>query len=132
MYFKNKVLYAPSDFENETNYLAVNDIKQSVSSELEMIFAQLNASGEKISQKDIDVVKGNIEKSIERSAPTTRKEQILEYLEKGEALTTNISNDLGIHPSYTRGLLRKLNEEGVVNRYEKKDIQGVFWSLKST
>lgn len=62
LYFKNIVLYAPSDFENQDHYLEANEIKQSINLELDKIFSKINKDGEKLTQNEIDKTKSNVEK----------------------------------------------------------------------
>src|SRR5690606_11508692 len=64
LYFKNTVLYAPSDYEDQAHYLEVNKIvKQNINQHLDKLFASVNAKGASLTTEDIEEFKSKIEKS---------------------------------------------------------------------
>jgi len=132
LYFKNTVLYAPSDYADQNHYLEANQIKESVSERIEEIFNDLNRNGTRLTKEEIDKAKSSLEESIEQSASLPRKEQILEYLQGRSATTKEISETLGIHPSYTVTLLNILLKQGAVSRQKDQNGQrNSSWSLNT-
>ncbi|MCE3251531.1 MAG: ArsR family transcriptional regulator [Cellvibrio sp.] len=128
--FRPKVLYAPSDFENQDHYLEVNEIKNSIDEGLDEIFNNVNKSAQVLSPEEIGRYKSNIKSKIEKAAPTTRREEILEFLSNGEASTKSIFTALEMHHQYALRILRSLAEEGLVERYKKDGALNTIWKLK--
>lgn len=133
LYNKNTVLYAPSDFEDQTHYLEANKLKQTVSDQIDKVFNEINKDGERLSKDEIELAKYSIEKSIEESALSSRAEKILNLLQKGPSRTTEISESLGIHPTHVSSTLNSLEKKGFVTRERTgpKHSKSFVWSINS-
>jgi len=130
--FKNENLYAPSDFQDERNYVEAIRMKQSIRSEIDTAIVSINKSGKKLTDEDAATLKSYVEKVVNTADfKSNRREQILSYLAKGPALTKNICEDLNIHYSYATLILRNLNDEGIVNRSESINDKNITWSLNA-
>ncbi|PZW69865.1 hypothetical protein F471_01195 [Pseudomonas sp. URMO17WK12:I1] len=128
---KSKVLYAPSDFVNENNYLAIHDFKQAIDKEIHKAAEEINKEGEKLSPENIERLKSHLEKSLDSSFRSSRREQILSHLSSGPKYTKEICTDLDIHHSYATLILRNLADEGIVKRENGEEQKGIVWSLNA-
>jgi hypothetical protein len=131
LFFKNKVLYAPSDFEDQGHYLEVNDIKHSLNKEIDHFFKTFNDSSQSLSNEAIDLYKENIKNKIETATNRTRRDEVIEFLSNGEASTKKIFTSLGMHHQYAMLILRKLEEDGLVLRSKVAGVAGVIWKLNT-
>jgi ribosomal protein S25 len=125
--FKPKVLYAPSDFDNEDNYLKANNIEEVVKSkmrtEMQGVVGEVHASDEEKQN-----LRTAIDTAVEDSFKSARRDQIQKYLDaKYSATTQEICNSTGIHPSYASLILNNLVDEGVLTK-DKKGRE-VVWAL---
>lgn len=96
LYFKNNVLYAPSDFEDQTHYLESNNVKEKVNSEIEKIFFELNAKGASLTRQEIDKLKNNVAATIDKESLAPELAKILAFLEKRASSTQSISTLLRV------------------------------------
>jgi len=115
LYFKNTVLYAPSDFENQSHYLEANQIKENVSLQLEKIFASLNDKGKALSQAELDRAKSTLNHSVDtivKLSPGERK--VYSVLNESPRKISEISDELGIHISTATKYLSAMKKRGVV------------------
>ena len=131
LYYKNTVLYAPGDFQDQSHYLEANNIKETVGVKIEEIFAELNKKGNHLTREEIESAKNRVEKTIDETAALPRKEQILEFLKNGPATTAQISNELKIHPSYVISIMKKLTEDGQVHRIRNSGAKYLEWTLST-
>jgi len=125
--FRTRALYAPSDFDNEENYLKSNNIEEVVISkvrtEVQGLAGEMNTSDEEKQH-----FRNTIDNAVEESFKSARRDQIREYLYvKYSATTQEICKSTGIHPSYASLILNNLVKEGALI----KENQGreAVWSL---
>ena len=131
LYFKNTVLYAPSDYADQTHYLEANQIKETVSERIDEIFSEINKNGMRLTREEIEKAKSSLEESIEQSTSLPRKEQILTYLDGRTATTKEISDELDIHPSYVFNILHNLLKKGVVIRQKNERSRASLWRVNT-
>ncbi|GLR04427.1 hypothetical protein GCM10007906_20150 [Vibrio hyugaensis] len=115
LYFKNTALYAPSDFENQNHYLEANQIKESVGTQLDKIFADLNKSGKTLSKADLEKAKSTVNESVDIISRLNAKElEIYNILSKAPKKISDISNDLGMSMMTTTRYLAKMRDKGAI------------------
>ncbi|NMP30030.1 winged helix-turn-helix transcriptional regulator [Thalassotalea sp. M1531] len=131
LYFKNTVLYAPGDYANQDHYLEANQVKETLSQKFDAIFSEINKSGERLTKEEIDNAKNSLNNSIDESTNNSRKEQILGFLSERSATATEISQNLGIHPNYTRRILQSLLDNELVTKKKLSDLRPYTWSLNT-
>ncbi|KGJ90910.1 helix-turn-helix transcriptional regulator [Colwellia psychrerythraea] len=123
--FKNKSLYAPSDFANQEHYMELNDLKRSIQYELSSAIETLDSSSTDEKQK----LKIFVDKTLNDSFKSSRREQVLKHLEGTSSTTKELCNATDIHPSYGSLILNNLEDEGVVKK--EKDGRSFRWSLNA-
>ncbi|MCE9684626.1 winged helix-turn-helix domain-containing protein [Shewanella sp. AS16] len=129
LYFKNIVLYAPSDFDDQNHYLEANHIKKTLNERVDEIFSEINKNGMRLTKEEIERAKNRLGDSIDKTvAISNREKDILELLEDGPASLTSISNHVNAsHQSVARSL-HKLVQNGYLEQV--KDASGkTTWSL---
>lgn len=126
LYFKNTVLYAPSDFENQTHYLEANEIKQGVNSQLDKLFARVNEGGVKLSEEYINETKSNIEKTVDMYASLSFIEKGIFNSIKANADYEDIRDKYDLSRPAMNNYLSQLEAKGlIVNRVSN----GAKWSV---
>ncbi|MBU2887647.1 helix-turn-helix domain-containing protein [Gilvimarinus agarilyticus] len=123
--FKNKALYAPSDFTNQEHYLELNDLKRSIETNVSAAFDSI----EGVSADEKIRLRKHVDSSLQSSFRSTRREQILNYLEEKSGTTKEICEITGIHPSYGSLILKNLEDEDAVKK--KKEGRSYIWSLNA-
>lgn len=131
LYFKNKVLYAPSDYENQMHYLEANQLKDIILEKTDQMFLSFNETEPRFSVEEIKNAKISLEKSIEEVSKLPRKEQILDFLKNGSATTGEICESTGIHRSYASRLLVELQSEKLIIRNNANHLRIGSWSLNT-
>ncbi|MCU7933939.1 MAG: helix-turn-helix domain-containing protein [Candidatus Thiodiazotropha sp. (ex Dulcina madagascariensis)] len=127
--FKNKALYAPSDFENQEHYLEINQLKESVSNDIESDLRNIENSKLSFSEPQIIYISESLKRSLEKSDPVSRSIQIEKLLQNGPARVGEISEQLGLNKSYTYRLLSDLRNR---NRVESQEVEGSKEKIWST
>lgn len=117
LYFKNTVLYAPSDYEDQAHYLEVNKIvKQNINQNLDKLFASVNAKGASLTTKDIEEFKSKIEKSVDEAITMSPRESAIVELSK-EGLTPNqIADKLNLSRATVNSYRFRLIEKGLLKK----------------
>ena len=129
LYFKNIVLYAPSDFADQTHYLEINQAKKTLNKSADEIFAELNKGGTTLTSEEIERAKSRLEESIVKTASITRRHRdILELLEDGPASTGVIASHVNLQQSSALKYLNDLKNKGMINRIKDGDTLSI-WSL---
>lgn len=67
LYFKNGVLYAPSDYDDPDHYLVVNEVKKSITADVDEVFSELENKGENVDKFNVQEVKAGLERKISES-----------------------------------------------------------------
>lgn len=121
--FKNKVLYAPSDFSNQEHYLELHDLRRSIQNEFSHAIDQFeeNSTDEKEKFKSI------VDTTLNSSFKSSRREQVLKYLENRTSTTRDLCEAIDLHPSYGSLILNNLEDEGIVKK--EKVGRSFNWSL---
>ncbi|WP_177437273.1 ArsR family transcriptional regulator [Pseudomonas sp. Irchel 3A7] len=132
LYYKNTVLYAPSDFEDQNHYLEANQMKETVSIKIEEIFAEFNKKGSHLSREEIEKAKTTVVNTIDEAASRSRSDQIIDFLQDTPATTMQLSQALSINPSYAFTILKKLELEQKVLRRNLPGTTSRRWELNKT
>jgi DNA-binding MarR family transcriptional regulator len=131
--FKNKCLYAPSDYSNQEHYLDAHDIQRTVSDTIDNLKSEEEESNQKTSF-DWDKVKSSILQSIEKSSPELNELKIYGYLmeHKGKFFTarglrhmlplTKSNIDLALEGLEQKGLILKGNDP-------ESDSSALLWGI---
>jgi len=126
LYFKNIVLYAPSDFENQDHYLEANEIKQSISFELDKIFTKINKDGKKLTQNEIDKAKSSVEKTVDTiTSMSPREKSILDFMGVSAVTSTEISNEFKIHRVTALKYLCRMEDKEIVRKNNGKWVANI-------
>ncbi|PKG64545.1 MULTISPECIES: winged helix-turn-helix transcriptional regulator [Pseudoalteromonas] len=129
LYFKNIVLYAPSDFDDQNHYLEANHIKKTLNERVDEIFSEINKNGTRLTNEEIEKAKSSLGDSIDKTvAISNRERDILELLEDGPASLDRIANHVNTSHQSTAKLLHKLDQNGYLER-EKDATGNITWSL---
>lgn len=129
LYFKNIVLYAPSDFDDQNHYLEANHVKKTLNERVDEIFNEINKNGARLTKEEIEKAKSSLGDSIDKTvAISNRERDILELLEDGPASLEVIANHVNINHATAGKLLYKLDQNGFLER--GKDATGkITWSF---
>lgn len=129
LYFKNTVLYAPSDFDNQDHYLEANQIKNSVTNQVDKIFSEINKSGNRLTKEEIETAKQSIEQSIDTAAKLSRSERVIEFLTNNPSKSPAVAELLGISNESALNMLNSLSKQGKL-KYYKRTGEGRFtWEV---
>ncbi|MFA0570884.1 winged helix-turn-helix domain-containing protein [Vibrio gallaecicus] len=126
LYFKNIVLYAPSDFDNQNHYLQANNLKEKVDHQMDEIFASINKRGAKLSQEELERAKSELAKTITKETMPARMMDILDTIGKSRYSARGIASELGLTPSTVITYLMRLEKDGLV----EKDSSNI-WKLRT-
>lgn len=124
--WNHTVLYAPSDFEDESMYLESIKIRDSIKSEIIGSLSDQSADGIALTPQQIQKVSEKVDKVIDEASQTPRKQQILGLLSDRPSSTSEISEQLNLNKSYAYRLLGALSDEGKVA--QEKHGRTVLWS----
>ncbi|MFT5755667.1 MAG: hypothetical protein ACI9LM_000378 [Alteromonadaceae bacterium] len=119
LYFKNTVLYAPSDFEDQKDYLEANNLKEKVNSEIEKIFDQFNSKGISLTREEIDKVKTTVSTTIDKESLPSDAVFILQELEQNQLTTTHVAEALVINRNTALAKLNHLKKLGFIHQNEQ-------------
>ena len=121
------VLYAPSDFEDETMYLELLRLRGTLKSEILGTLATPISGAATLTPQQIQAVSEKVDKAIERVAVSPIKQRVLDLLNDGPKSNIAISESTGLsQPSVSR-LLHMLREEGMI--VHSGAGRSVIWSL---
>jgi hypothetical protein len=116
LFFKNTVLYAPSDFENQSHYLEANQVKENISDQLDKIFTELNKDGIRLTKSEIDKAKSTVVSSVDiLNSLTMMEKQIFDFITIYPATRKEISLKFNIHIGTITQFLNNMNTKGAVS-----------------
>lgn len=129
LYFKNIVLYAPSDFDDQNHYLEVNHVKKTLNERVDEIFREINKNGMRLSKEEIEKAKSSLGESIEKTVNISNRDRvILELLEDGPASTKDVANHLNMNYQAAAKSLHDLANNGFLDRQRDESGRSI-WSL---
>jgi len=131
LYFKNTVLYAPSDYDNQSHYLEANKIKQAVTVELENVFSKINEGGMRLSKEEIERAKSSVSLSIDNETHSAMANNIIDFLNDGPASTQKIAKVFGLTISNARTIMRRMEGKELVLRESAGKLNTSIWSKKT-
>ncbi|MEZ8687173.1 hypothetical protein A145_04320 [Vibrio splendidus 5S-101] len=131
LYYKNTVLYAPSDFDDQNHYLEANNLKEKVSNQLDSIFQSINERGSPIPQEELDKAKSSIVKTITREAMSETMHHVLNCVTKTPSNIIDIAITLNITRERARQLLKALEINGMVEQVQSAHGEGTLWKAST-
>jgi len=129
LYFKNTVLYAPSDYSDQSHYLEVNQIKENVSLKMDEIFAEINKSGSRLTQDEINNAKIAMEKSVDKAAKSTLTESALEFLTNNPCTSIEVGEHLYISSMDAFSLLASMERQGLLTNHKDVGANRFTWTV---
>ncbi|HGF3751091.1 TPA: helix-turn-helix domain-containing protein [Vibrio parahaemolyticus] len=127
LYFKNIVLYAPSDFDDQKHYLQANNLREKVDHQMDEIFASLNRRGLKLTDEELNKAKLELSKTITKETLPPRMIEILDVIGKGKySSVREIANALCLSLASTSNYLKKLESNGMIAKDENN-----AWKLRT-
>lgn len=129
LYTKNIVLYAPSDYDNQSHYLEANQIKDSVSFQVDKIFSEINKGGVRLTEAEIQNAKQTLEKSIDEATTLSKRERVLEFLTNNPSKSLDIAELLGISNQHALNLLSKMKKNGELTAHKEKGENRYTWTI---
>jgi len=123
------VLYAPGDFEDESMYLDLIRIKNSLKSEILGTLATQHNGAVALTPQQIQTVSVEVDKAIERVA-VSPKQRILGLLKDGPKSNGDVMLATGLTPASVSFLMHKLADEGNVVRVGSG--RSGMWSLSQS
>lgn len=127
LYFKNNVLYAPSDYDDQRHYLEANNLKEKVQSQLEVVFKEINQQGVRLSKEEVDKATRSIAKTITKETIPERYREILEYLKDNPSSLKDVAEKFGLPMSIATTYFKRLEENGLVERLSSTNTRGSLW-----
>ena len=112
LFFKNTVLYAPSDYNDPNHYLLVNDIKESVNLEIEEVFSKATGTGKPLTKNDISTIKKDLEEKISTSLNLnllSNRERLIYTMKKSGKTNTEIAEQLYISINTVKNHVKNIN-----------------------
>lgn len=125
LYFKNTVLYAPSDFEDQAHYLELNKVKKNINEQLDQIFSQINSKGISLSKVEIDQAKARVERSVEEAIPISLREREIVKLCATGAPISQIAEKLNLSSRTVNYHMHRLIAKGLIGKDEVVDKPNV-------
>jgi len=129
LYFKNTVLYAPSDFSDQSHYLEANHLKKSLSETVDIVIKDVNEHGAQLSTDQIEHVKNSLKSSIDIATATPNERNIIEFLRENPSTTTDIKDGLGLNFFSWYPALHSLAAKGIVTKNTNTKTDITTWKL---
>jgi len=131
LYFKNTVLYAPSDFDDQSHYLEANNLKDKVNNELDSIFKGFNKHGSKLSQEEVERAKSSVTKTITKETMPSLMRQIFSLVTEKPLSIHDIANSIGVTRQSIIRYLQRLEEGGLVERVHSGNGTKNLWKAST-
>lgn len=128
LYFKNTVLYAPSDFSNQNHYLEANLIKENINDQVGEIFKRLNTNASHLTVDEINNAKADIEESIDKATTLSLREKIQSALTESPLTTREIAQHLDIPRFQLISVLSSMHKRGDIARSQGVKEGEYAWS----
>lgn len=128
LYFKNTVLYAPSDYEDESNYLEENNLKENLNKTIDEVFQRLNTKRSTLTPEEINKAKETITNSVEIETKPLR-ERIVDFLSENPSTTRLVGEHVGLAREDVRSILFSMKRKGVVTNSKVGKSKAFTWTL---
>lgn len=128
--WNHSVLYAPSDFTDESMYLESMRVRDTLRNAIVGSLSTQVSGDSVLTPKQIKEVSESIDKAIDEASTLPRKQQILLLLSEGPLTSAAISETLELNKSYTYRLLGELLNEGKISQQRLSKF--VVWSVRNT
>jgi predicted transcriptional regulator len=116
LYLKNNVLYAPSDYDDQTHYLEANNLKEKVRDQLEVVFKEINSQGNRLTREEVDKAKRTISETITRETISDRQRAIIDFITDNPSELREIAQHFGLSMNLVKYHLQHLEKHGLAKR----------------
>ncbi len=130
---KPQVLYAPSDYSDEKNFIVANGIEKVLSAKTEEVVESIKRDAPELNSSTIESLRHSLKNSFKTAAEDSFEQLILDYLKEhpNNAYTaTGIGHILSISFRVVADTLLKLESQGLVVRGVEKDTNITLWQIK--
>jgi len=130
---KPQVLYAPSDYSDEQNFITANGIDNIVNSKVEKVLDDVSKSEPKLSASSLDVLRKSLTNSVVSVTEENFESMVLNYLQetpKNAYTTSGIGHVLSISFRTVADILIRLEAKGLVEKGIEPDTGIVLWQIK--
>tara|TARA_R110001583_G_scaffold131437_1_gene283168 strand:- start:1433 stop:2002 length:570 start_codon:yes stop_codon:yes gene_type:complete len=130
---KPQVLYAPSDYSDENNFIVANGIEKVLSAKTEEVVESVKRESPELSPSAINHLRDSLKSSFKSAADKSFEQMILDYLKEhpqNSYTASGISHILSISFRAVTDVLVKLESEGVVIRRIEQDTHITLWKIK--
>ena len=128
LYFKNTVLYAPSDYEDESNYLEANNLKENINKAVDKAFQELKLHSSSLTPEEIDIAKVAITNVVESEAKPLRY-RVIEFLTDNPSKTREVAKQFGLAREDARSVLFSMKRKGLVINKTLSKSKVYTWTL---
>ncbi|PMH23512.1 hypothetical protein BCU71_10025 [Vibrio lentus] len=130
---KPQVLYAPSDYSDETNFITANGIEQLLSAKTDQIVESVKREAPELNSKAINKVRTTLKSSFQSIAENNFENLVVNYLKEHRETsltTTAISDALSIGFRSVSEALVSCKNKGLVQRTINPKTEIVLWKIK--
>ncbi|EKP0261118.1 hypothetical protein JFQ93_002402 [Aeromonas sobria] len=131
---KPQVLYAPSDYADEQNFIAANGIEKILIAKSEEVVESITRDVPELNSSTIESLRNSLKNTFKAAAEDNFERLILDYLREhpGNAYTTTgIGHILSISFNVVADSLIKLESRGLVARGIEKYTNITLWQIKT-
>ncbi|MDF4462319.1 hypothetical protein P3384_23880 [Vibrio parahaemolyticus] len=129
LFFKPYVLYAPSDFDDESHFMEINQLKDTIAAVTESALESVSNSGEKLDTKEIS---RQVAASTINKLEDNLNERVFRYMSAhpNEAFTARgLGHILSANKYSLTFALHHLETEGKIE--QGKDGDTIVWQIKT-
>jgi hypothetical protein len=131
---KPQVLYAPSDYSDEQNFIVANGIEKVIKSNLNKVVESVSKDAPDLSPTVLDSLRKSLQNSVKNVTEESFEIMVLDYLKehpKNAYTTTGIAHILSLGFRTVVDVLAKLESDGVVVKGIEKDSNITLWQIKT-
>ncbi|AXR06082.1 FaeA/PapI family transcriptional regulator [Salinimonas sediminis] len=129
LYFKNNVLYAPSDYDDQSHYLEANNLKEKVTDQLEAVFNEINRQGARLTEEEVNKAKRTISKTIAKETISERQKEVLSFLKDNPSRLRDVSENFGLSMNTAKHYLMQLEQRGLVEKQQVRTSENTVASV---
>ncbi|HDM8199279.1 TPA: ArsR family transcriptional regulator [Vibrio harveyi] len=130
---KPQVLYAPSDYSDEQNFIVANGIEKVLSAKTDEVVESIKRDAPGLDSSAIESLRHSLKSSFKSATEDSFEQMILDYLKEHPQnvyTATGIGHILSISFRVVADTLIKLESQGLVVRGIEKDTNITLWQIK--
>lgn len=124
---KNTVLYAPSDFDDQSHYLEINKVGEAVFKEVDIVLSQSNKDEKSDSKIKSSTIKNAVMKALARETMSVESLEVLNYILVHEASVIEIATKLKMNIGSARKHIEHLEKSGLIKKVRNSSVNGTIW-----